>query len=61
MSFVLRLVPDVPPAVSADGIVGEVEAVATGERFVVHDGGDLIAVLQRALTTTSGAAEVSEP
>ena len=52
ISFVLRLVPDVPVAVSADGIVGELEAVSTGERFVVHDGPELLGMLADVLGRT---------
>ena len=55
ISFVLRLVPDVPLAVSADGIVGELEAVSTGERVVVHNGPELLAALRRTMSHTSEA------
>lgn len=57
MSFVLRLVPDVPRAVSVDGIVGELEAVSTGERFVIHDGRELLDILRSALATSGAQAE----
>ena len=60
ISFVLRIVADVPRSVSVDRIVGEVEAVATGERFVVHDGPELLDVVRQVVATSSGAADVRE-
>ena len=58
VSCVLRVLAEVLPE---GRIAGEVQLVATGERFAIRDTEELLALLERAAATTTTATDTSFP